>query len=276
MEDRFLLAHIFSKSALMMGGAAFLTLLAADRPARAFTTTLTTFFGEDLNDSAFIPLTDTPNADAAQADFLSNLEGVGPGDAEDFEGFADGTLAPLDLSFPNPSGGSITATLSGGGVIDSVAPGQTDGEGRYATSGSNFFEVVAGGSGNFAISFSEGVAAFGFSGVDISDFGGQLELELSNGATEQITLPLPNTIGFNGSTDGSAIFFGLLAESAEEEFLSISFLTESNATDIFAFDDLIVATSEQVQDDDGEAIPEPATILGALVAVAAGRFLKSR
>ena len=59
-----------------------------------------TYFGEDLRNGAVLPLARYPNASAAEADFLSNLVGVG---TETFEGFADGTKAALLLSFPVPA-----------------------------------------------------------------------------------------------------------------------------------------------------------------------------
>ncbi len=198
-----------------------------------------TFFGEDLSSSALVPLGATPNADLARADFLANLTGVG---TEDFEGQSGS--APLGLTFPGSSG-SITATLGGGnGSVQSVTPGTTNGAGRYATSGSNYWEVTAGGSGNFQITFSSAVAAFGFYGIDIGDFGGQLQLELANGTTR--TVSVPTTVGSGGSTDGSVFYFGLAETDPLDAFTSISFLTTTGGGDIFAFDDLTIGDAEQV------------------------------
>ena len=141
----------------LLGSATIALGLAVGSSASAATLT---FFGEDLSSSALVPLGATPNADSARADFLANLTGVG---TEDFEGQSGS--APLGLTFPGSSG-SITATLGGGsGSVQSVTPGTTNGAGRYATSGSNYWEVTAGGSGNFQITFSSAVAAFGFYGL---------------------------------------------------------------------------------------------------------------
>jgi hypothetical protein len=63
--------------------------------------------------------------------------------------------------------------------------------------------VSAGGTGDFVVTGSSAVAAFGFWGIDIGDFGGQLTLELRNGATVLDTLTVPNTAGSGGRTDGS-------------------------------------------------------------------------
>ena len=230
------------RAGVVAGGLA----LALGAPAPAAHANFLTFFGEDLNNSATVPLAAFPNSIAAETDFLSNLVGVG---TEDFESFATGTGEPLGLTFP----GAGAATLSGGGgEIETVTPGTTNGFGRYATSGSNYWEVEAGGANNFVVDFDAPVAAFGFFGVDIGDFGGQLELELTNGVME--TLTVPNTLGSGGSTDGSVLFFGAIATNSAHDFTSVAFLTESGSGDVFAFDDFTVGSREQVQ------VPEPATL----------------
>ncbi len=231
----------------LLGAVVALGVFAGTQQANAYQI----FFGEDLNNSASTPLASFPNAAAAEAGFLSNLVGVG---TEDFEGFATGTGAPLNLSFP----GAGTATLSGGnGEVATVTPGTTNGFGRYGVSGSNYWEVEAGGTNNFSISFSQPIAAFGFFGIDIGDFGGQLRLELSNGGTT--ILDVPNTSGSFGSTDGSVLFFGAIAENASEQFASVAFLTTTGQGDVFGFDDFTIGSQEQV------VMPEPATLalLGA-------------
>lgn len=207
------------------------------------------FFGEDLNNSDSTPLASTPNALAAETSFLSNLIGVG---TEDFESFTTGTGSSLPLTFP----GAGTATLSGGGgVISTVTPGSTNGYGRYAISGSNYWEVEAGPTDNFMVTFNSSVAAFGFYGIDIGDFGGQLKLELTSGSIETITVP--NTAGSSGSTDGSVLYYGLIAENDSELFTKANFLTTTGQGDVFAFDDFTIGSKDQVVD----PVPEPATIL---------------
>jgi hypothetical protein len=109
-----------------------------------------------------------PNADGTQAAFLANLVGVG---TETFEGFADGSDAPLAVTFP----GAGTATLLGSGFIDNV-PSGTNGVGRFPISGNQYWDS----SFSFSINFSAPVAAFGFYGVDIGDFSGHLTLTLAN------------------------------------------------------------------------------------------------
>jgi hypothetical protein len=217
------------------------TLLGAATNAQAYSI----FFGEDLNNSATVPLASTPNASAAETSFLSNLIGVG---TETFEGIASGSTQPLALTFP----GAGTATLTGGnGQVASVTPGTTNGVGRYSipsASSSNFWEVRAGGAGNFVVTLSAPTAAFGFYGIDIGDYGGQLQLSLDTGDL----LTVPNTIGSNGSTDGSVLYYGFIADNSSELFTSVSFLTTGN-DDVFAFDDFTIGSEEQV-------VPAPATI----------------
>lgn len=210
------------------------------------------FVGEDLNNNPRVPLSSFVNARAAEAAFLANLVDVG---TETFEGSVVGTRNLLELAFP----GAGTARLSGAGVVSRVAPGTTNGVGRYGISGSQFWEVDAGG--RFSIAFSEQVAAFGFYGVDLGDFGGQLTLTLTGGRTQQILVP--NTIGQLGSTDGSVLFFGLIAESIEEAFNSVSFAMSTGQGDVFAFDNMTVGGLAQVKSPEPtQSTPEPGAIAG--------------
>lgn len=227
-----------------------------------------------MNRSDFVRLTSFPDASSAESNFLSNLVGVG---TEDFEGFATGTSAPLNLTFPG-STGNITATLSdGGGSIKSVPFGRTDGGGRYPTSGTKFWQVEAGGANNFKVDFDKAVAAFGFFGIDIGDFEGQLFLELSNGITESFTVP--HKAGSDGSTSGSVLFFGIVAEDPSETFTSIKFLTTTGDEDIFAFDDFTIGDIQQIKPiEPPNSVPEPASIFGLLAfgAIGTGSMLKRK
>ncbi len=150
---------------------ACLFLLASAAPSAIALPTV--FFGEDLNPGGVVPL--GGNAATARAQFLSQLVGVGN---EDFEGILEGTLPPINLSFPGSSG-SITATLSSpsGGVCDTgsgtVGAIGCNGFGRFPTSGDQWFHTTDA----FSIQFSSNVAAFGFYGTDIGDFQGQVNAD---------------------------------------------------------------------------------------------------
>ena len=200
-----------------------------------------TYFGEDPGVGEGTALTSWPNAAAAEADFLSNLVGVG---TENFESFASGTIAPLPLNFP----GAGTATLMGDGKIDNINnySGSTNGVGRYPISGDQYWEVS---SQLFSILFSDPIAAFGFYGIDAGDFQGQLTLDLVNGGTQ--TLEIPHTVGSPG---GTVIYFGII--ETENLFTSITFGNTGSSADYFAFDDMTIGSLAQVQ-----PVPEPATML---------------
>jgi hypothetical protein len=215
----------------------------------------TILFGEDLNNSASVPLSSIPNSSSAETSFKSHLIGVG---TETFEApdQTAGQTAPLTLTFV----GAGTAILSGGnGAVVAVTPGGTNGAGRYSipVTSSQFWEVSAGGGGNFVITFSNPIAALGFNGIDIGDFGGQLTLALSNGNT----LTVPNTIGSGGSTDGSVLYYGLIASNPAELFTSVAFNTSTGEGDIFAFDNFTIGSQEQVCSGPNCTIPEPATLV---------------
>jgi hypothetical protein len=218
----------------------------------------TIFFGQDLGlgEGTPLPVASRINSTAAQNSFLANLVGVG---TETFEGFPTGTSAPLNLTFP----GAGTATLGGTGAIATVTPGSTNGFGRYAVTGSNYWE----GTDDFTITFGAPVAAFGFWGVDIGDFNGQVTLTLQGGGV--VNLVVPNSTNIAG---GSVLYYGLIAEGAGELFTSITFGNTNPGVDFFAFDDMTIGSIEQVR-----PTPEPGTLaLLGLAAALAGAAARRR
>lgn len=193
---------------------------------------INTFFGEDLGVDRMTALPASPLSDAARTAFLSGLGGVG---TEDFESFMAGDTAPLAVQF----GMAGTATIQGTGGILDVPAGTTNGFGRYAVSGTKCWEATT----SFSIDFSTPQAAFGFYGVDIGDFGGQVTVELNytNGGSE--VLVIPNTINGNG---GGILYFGLIIDDPMMTFDSVTFGNTAAGTDFFAFDDFTIGTIDQV------------------------------
>lgn len=208
----------------------------ASQPAHA---AIQTFFGQDLNANASVPLNPIPNSAAAETSFLSNLSGVG---TETFETLSGS--APLNLVFP----GAGTATLSGTGSVVTLAnQTTTNGAGRYGITRDggteSYYEAQAStGGGNFAITFSSAIAAFGFYGIDIGDFGGQLQLQLGffGGGTQTLTVPSGAS-----TPDGSVLYYGFISNDPSQLISSIQFL-DTNTSDIFAFDNMTVGSLQQV------------------------------
>jgi hypothetical protein len=206
-----------------------------------------TFFGEDLSSSESVPLSLIPNASGAEASFLANLVGVG---TENFE--LQSGSAPLALTFP----GAGTATLSGSGAVSSVTPGSTNGFGRYSIpsgSSSRYWETDPGVS--FYVTFGAPIAAFGFYGIDIGDFGGTFSLTLTKSGGGTVVLPISNTVGSSGSTGGSVLYFGFY--DLVNTYTQINFSTTAAQGDLFAFDDMTIGSLEQVHPN----VPEPTSLL---------------
>jgi hypothetical protein len=189
-----------------------------------------TFFGLDEGLGEGTPLAAFPNSLAQENAFKSFLFGVG---TETFESFAEGTGGPLSLTFP----GAGTAELSGGGEIRSVPSGSTNGFGRYGVSPTKFWETLDRG---FSITFSKAVAAFGFYGVDVGDFDGNLVIELDNG--------FKTTLLTAGSPGGSVLFWGIIDK--DSPFKTVSFSNTAAGVDAFGFDNMTIGSPTQI-------VPEP-------------------
>ena len=227
-----------------VGCAFLLSLQLATRDADA---ALTTFFGEDLGTGTNLPLTTHTNADEARALFLAELSNPG---TEDFEDFQRDTEAPLSITFP---GAMVTATLTGAGKVKFV-PGTSHSVGRYATSGEQFWQTGLDETTlSFGVEFSAPVAAFGFYGVDIGDFGGQVILTLT---LDDVVVGAPINIGNTiGAPNGAVLYFGLIETLT---FDAITFGNTEPRDDVFAFDDMTVGSLEQVEPPN--PIPEPASL----------------
>jgi hypothetical protein len=114
----------------------------------------------------------------------------------------------------------------------------------------------------FTIDFSNPVAAFGFSATDIGDFGGRLQLTLTDGSTQ--TVAVPHTVLGPG---GSVLYFGII--DRDNPFTRVVFTNSNPVLDQFGFDDMTIADAQQVIP---AAVPEPGSVaiwaaLGLLGAV---------
>ncbi len=189
----------------------------------------TTYYGEDLTPGANVA--NMTNANAARASFLSQLVGVG---TENFEGFTPGGFTPpaQGINF----GGAGTATLNS---TSTTFIRNSPGAGRFATSGSQYIETQAGA--GFNVTFSSAVAAFGFYGTDIGDFGNTLILRFTRTDNTTFDINVGNTLNI----DGTGLFFGVIA-SAGDQFTRVDFLNEPGGVDVFGFDDLTVGSLQQV------------------------------
>ncbi len=213
-----------------------------------------TYFGQDLNYSGppHTPLVSWPNASAARANFLSGLVGVG---TEDFEGFSVGQGAPLTLDFGTAGNATLTGSMF---VNDGFSVG------RYATSGTKFLE---GSTASFNVAFSLPQAAFGFNGIDIGDFTGQVTVTTVGGSVTTFVIPHSMGTGSNNDPqDSSVLFWGLIGTKETDQFTSLSFGNTAPGVDYFGFDDMTIGTLEQVV-----VVPAPgAILLGAIGAGVAG------
>ncbi|ETA68805.1 PEF-CTERM sorting domain-containing protein [Methanolobus sp. WCC1] len=243
LENR-ILSGVFTKTL----AAAFIIMMFVGISAAA----PMTFFGEDAGLGESTPLSSWPNADAAKDDFLSHLNGVG---VEDLESFKDGDEAPLTVDF----GAAGTATLNGTGEIETNI-----GSGRYPISGDNFWEAT----GDFSIEFSEAQVAFGFYGVDVGDFDGQLTVVYEDETTQ--TLTIPHTTNAYG---GAVIYYGFI--DLDHPFTKITFDNTMPGYDYFGFDDFTIGTKEQVNNNNNE-IPEFPTVAIPMAGIIGMMFLFQR
>jgi len=211
------------------------------------------FFGQDLgNGDGNANITAWPNAAAAQAQFLANLVGVG---TETFESFADNAPAPFTLTFP----GAGTATLNGTGSDTLIQTTEQASFGRFPISGTKYVETSSG----FNIRFGSPVAAFGFYGVDVGDFNGDLTLTFVDGTTR--TFDLTQVMGTPG---GSVMYFGYI--NSGNPFTGVTFSNSQGGTDYFGFDDMTIGSVEQVVSapDSGNTLGLTGLALLSLMAVA--------
>ena len=102
----------------------------------------------------------------------------------------------------------------------------------------------------FSITFSEEIAAFGFFGIDIGDFNGQVTVTTNNDDVFNIG----NSLNIAG---GSVLFWGII--DIDNPFTSLTFGNTASGADFFGFDDMTIGTAEQVTQPP-VGVPEPATL----------------
>jgi len=200
----------------------------------------TTFSGQTLSPGGSVG----GAALTARTSFLGALSsGVA---TNDFEALTLGATAPQVLNF----GFAGNATLNGSGEVQSGT-----GAGRFATSGSQYWEQIVGPSNAFSITFSQAVAGFGFYGTDIGDFNGRLTLDFFSGASLVNSFLVQDgdlSGDYRSELDGNLLFWGVLYGS--NSFDRVDFRLEGD-TDIFGFDDLTVADASEVI-----GVPEPGSV----------------
>lgn len=197
----------------------------------------TVYFGENLTPGQAVsgaPVT-------ARASFLAQLSGVS---TENFEGLPGGT-PPASLTFTGSAGNIVASFAPSSGII--CTTNGCGGSGRFATSGTNYFDV----SSTFSTTFSTAIAAFGFYGTDIGDINGSLTVTLVHATGPNTVLTVANTVG---APDGSLLFFGVI--DTANPFVGISFGNTAAGSDFFGFDDITVGDIRQVT-----GVPESSTWL---------------
>ena len=214
--------------------------------------------GEDINNGGLNTRATLNQTQKTEQEFLSRLDStVG---TENFENVNWTSGSSLDLSFP----GAGTASLGGNGEIHNINNTSSSAiaydleQGLYPASASQYWytEATPQDNSTFTINFSEEIAAFGFYAYDLGDWGAELTLKLYSNGQLVDTINNLHTVTTNGSITGSAIYVGivgeLLSNGMYETFDRVEFTTAGNGIvntshDIFSFDDMTIAKTEQLQ-----------------------------
>lgn len=240
---------------------------------------ITAYTGTDLNgnpDPKNTALVLLPNSNAAEANFLAQLSAYG---TETFESFANPTFTSFGVTFGAYGTGTLSSATGDpdySGRVRAQAFGTANTQGRFTISGSRYFETDPGAAGmpnpgdhdntgDFALTFTNPVTAFGFYATDIGDFGGVLQVTyhlLGGGAHLE-------SIG-NPSTTSGAIYLGVTTDDLLHPFTSVTFHNTFSTQDFVGFDNLTAGTISGTP-----VVPEPGTLaiwgIGALAIIIASR-----
>jgi hypothetical protein len=220
------------------------------------------FFGEDPGAPSGTPITGYPNSFAARNDFVSYIAAIRPDSVVRREDFSKILINEENgLSYPPPwflyFGGSFNqpefATLRGVGQVTSYSS---------PWHAAPFLST----SRTFFVNFNEPVFGFGFYGIDIGDFGGQLVISRYRGS--------PQTINIGNSTAATnlnVLFWGIV--DTEHPFTRVTFTNTKNGLDVFWFDDLLAATAPGIE---LAPAPEPASFLLSCTALVAAFLVRRR
>jgi hypothetical protein len=212
---------------------------------------------EDINNGGLNTHASLSATKQKEQEFLTHLDKtVG---TEKFDNIANFTKANLALTFP----GAGTAMLGGNGEIHNITDITNSKivydlqQGLYSVSGDRYWytEATPQANATFNINFSQDIAAFGFYAYDLGDWGAELTIKLYSNNVLVGTLNKLHTVNLKGKTTGSAIYVGILgelqADNTRQTFDRLEFTTAGNAIvntnhDIFAFDNMTIATPEQM------------------------------
>lgn len=201
------------------------------------TGSFSTYFGE--NQSPAQAVSGLPAI--RRAEFMARMAGTVT--SYGFEERSNGDVGPFNFTFGAPSG-TFPCTITAPGT-GSVVSSATSGRFNTTSGGTNYWranETAAAGA-ILTLTFSTPIAAFGFYGTDVGDFGGALTIKIRNSSTSATTaLVVGNTIN---SASGSLLFYGFV-DTTGTTYNQIVFTSNGVTADFFGFDDLVAALPAQV------------------------------
>jgi len=198
-------------------------------------------FGHDagLGDHDVLPI--HPVATHARDAFAARLQGAS---TEDFDDLPDG-LEPPALAFAGA--GSVTIAVDVRSPVSAILSGETDGFGRFPTSGSQLYDARR----PFTLQLSQPAAAIGFFASDLGDAGVDTTFTLrrADGSSEELRIHAPGPAG-------GALSHVSMIDTARP-FTSVEIDSDGAVFDAFGLDDLTVAVPGQIVGGVPEVPPPP-------------------